>query len=447
MIDIEKAIIGKLLANTKEIETIYKDLQPEMFETEILGRMYYLIRQGYDTHEEVDLVTIRTKLADKFPQDLIMSAIKACMTAEVGSGSIKTYSDSLVSAYKSRRLNKFLNSIEITPMNVKEQIRAITQVCENIESGKSNRSHSMAEIVKAHKDSYFTGVKPDRLNMGFETLDNALGGVERGDVVVIGARPAVGKSALATQIATSFVNQGKRVGYYNLEMLERQVYERFVTNLSKISIKRLRSGEKANEEERRRFNKANEILSQQTNLVVTTGGGKTVSEIRAEVRHMDYDVLIVDYLQLVLSDNQYRGNRVAEVGAISKAFKSLAMELNITIVLLSQLRRPMGEEKETKEPTMADLRESGDIEQDASVILLLWNTDKNDKKKKGIKIEKNRQGELMKEALEFDGEHMQFKEAGELENSTAMPKAKGSRNKSNDLESPFHSSTSGLPFA
>ena len=117
-------------------------------------------------------------------------------------------------------------------------------------------------------------------------------------------------------------------------------------------------------------------------------------------------------MQLLKADNTYRGNRAAEVGEISRAIKNLAMELNIPIIALSQLNRAsMG--RDDKEPTMSELREAGNIEQDASVIMLLWNIDENDKSKKGCKIEKNRQGECGKIVMRFNGDTMRFEETDE----------------------------------
>ena len=127
---------------------------------------------------------------------------------------------------------------------------------------------------------------------------------------------------------------------------------------------------------------------------------------------MGYDVIIIDYLQLLKADTTYRGNRYAEVGAISKAIKALAMELDIPINALSQLNR-VSEMRETKEPTMAELREAGDIEQDASVIILMWNLSQDDKSKKGCKVEKQRQGQTGKVVMNFNGDLMKFEETDE----------------------------------
>ena len=120
------------------------------------------------------------------------------------------------------------------------------------------------------------------------------------------------------------------------------------------------------------------------------------------------DVIVVDYLQLLMPDNRYSG-RNEEVASISRGLKSVARDLNTHVIALSQITRA-SESRDTKEPTMAELRESGAIEQDASNIIMLWNLSDNDKGAKGAKIEKNRQGMTMREAMEFDGDHMKFVE-------------------------------------
>ena len=145
--------------------------------------------------------------------------------------------------------------------------------------------------------------------------------------------------------------------------------------------------------------------------ILISSGAKSVSEIRNECRHQELDCIIIDYLQLVKADIRYQ-SRASEVGAISKAIKALAMELNIPIIALSQLNR-VSEIRETKEPTMGELREAGDIEQDASIIILLWNLDTEDICRKGLKVDKNRQGELGKIVYRFDGGEMKFIETDE----------------------------------
>ena len=221
-------------------------------------------------------------------------------------------------------------------------------------------------------------------------------------MIVIGARPGVGKSAFTSQIILEMAKAGKRIGFYNLEMSEKQVYERLLSNQSGIRLNRIRRAIQFLGDERERFERANKTLGKMDILI--SSGTKSVSEIRNECRHQELDCIIIDYLQLVRADTRYQ-SRASEVGAISKAIKALAMELNVPIIALSQLNRT-SEMRETKEPTMGELREAGDIEQDASIIILLWNLDNEDKTRKGLKVDKNRQGELGKIVYRFDGNEM-----------------------------------------
>ena len=195
-------------------------------------------------------------------------------------------------------------------------------------------------------------------------------------------------------------------------MQNKQMYERFIVSESGIGLTRLRRAVRFLGDEEERFDKANETLEKAENIVITSAGSKSVGEIRSESKHMDYDIIIIDYLQLLKAESTYRGNRTAEVGEISRAIKNLAMELNIPIIALSQLNRAsVG--REDKEPTMSELREAGSIEQDASVIILLWNLDEKDSTKKGCKIEKNRQGQNGKVVMRFNGDYMRFEETEE----------------------------------
>ena len=150
-------------------------------------------------------------------------------------------------------------------------------------------------------------------------------------------------------------------------------------------------------------------------MYLHSGPVKT-SEIRSECKYLGLDYIVIDYLQLMQSDQWYP-NRVNEVGAISKAVKAIAMDLKVPIILLSQLNRT-SETRTTKEPELQDLRESGDIEQDASFVMFLWNMDEDDVTRKGSKLAKNRQGELVKVELSFDGARMTFSEVGGAGNFT-----------------------------
>lgn len=411
-ISAEQNIIGSLLMDSSCIDKMYNRLNAEMFTSQVLGRIYLEFQRGYDNHYPVNVVVLEQKLrSDNFPSEFLMQEIKECISNTITSATVETYIGVVESDYKARVLENLLNSIKVSPDKINEQIGILQNELEALQDNRQTRSKTLAEITRENKDKYFRDNKLPRMNIGFAQLDDLLGGLEGGDMIVIGARPGVGKSAFVTQITSFLAKLGKRVGFYNLEMQEKQVYERFVVSESGISLTRLRRAIRFLGDEEERFNKANEILESKENIVLTTGS-KAVSDIRIESRHMGYDIIIIDYLQLLKPDKTYKGNRYAEVGAISKAIKALAMELNIPIIALSQLNR-VSEAKDTKEPTMSELREAGDIEQDASVIILLWNLSQDDKSKKGCKIEKQRQGKTGKVVLNFNGDLMRFEETEE----------------------------------
>lgn len=409
----EQSVIGSLLMNQECIADVYSILEPQMFTDELFGKVYHEYQKAYDNNYELSFSDIEQKLrSDSFPSEIIMERLKTCLSSTITSVFIKRDANVIVNDYKAHRLDKFLNSIKVSPTNLKEQIRALQEELEVLQDKRQEKSKTLAEIAKENKGNYFKEREVKTLYLGFDKLDELLGGLEGGDMIVIGARPAVGKSAFVTQITSNLAKQGKRIGFYNLEMQNKQVYERFVVSESGIGLTRLRRAIKFLGDEEERFNKANETLEKAENIVITSGAAKSVSDIRSESRHMDYDIIIIDYMQLLKAEATYRGNRAAEVGEISRAIKNLAMELNIPIIALSQLNRA-SEMKETKEPTMAELREAGNIEQDASVIMLMWNLDSDDRTKKGCKVEKNRQGNTGKVVMRFNGDLMRFEETNE----------------------------------
>ena len=409
----EQQVIGSLLMDNGCMSDIYGLLESDMFFDRYLAQIYREFQRAYDRGCKLTIPDIEQKLrSDDFPSELIIQILSNCLLSTTTSAYIKENANVIVNDYKAHRLNNFLNTIKVSPANLKEQIRALQEELEVLQDKQQEKSKTLAEIAKENKCNYFKEREVKPLYLGFDKLDELLGGLEGGDMIVIGARPAVGKSALVTQITSNLAKQGKRIGFYNLEMQNKQVYERFVVSESGIGLTRLRRAVKFLGDEEERFNKANEALEKSENIVITSGGAKSVSDIRSESRHMDYDIIIIDYMQLLKAETTYRGNRAAEVGEISRSIKNLAMELNIPIIALSQLNR-VSETKDTKEPTMAELREAGNIEQDASVIMLMWNLDTNDRTKKGCKVEKNRQGNTGKVVMRFNGDLMKFEETNE----------------------------------
>lgn len=407
----EKSVIGCLLMDNKELYKVYDTLKPDMFHDPVLKEIYREIIKMYDIGQPANLVTITQAVeSESYTRQYIGQVLKECALLPLTSAELKSYGNSIVKDYKAETLRKILSQTQVSAAGVEYQIADLIQELESLKRSEKSKSKKLSTIVGDYEDQYFREKKEAKLYTGFSKLDDITGGLEGGDVIVIGARPGVGKSAFTSQIILEMAKAGKRIGFYNLEMSEKQVYERLLSNQSGIRLNRIRRAIQFLGDEKERFDKANRTLEEMDILV--SSGTKSVSEIRNECRHQDLDCIIIDYLQLVRADTRYQ-SRASEVGAISKAIKALAMELNVPIIALSQLNRT-SEMRETKEPTMGELREAGDIEQDASIIILLWNLDNEDKTRKGLKVDKNRQGELGKIVYRFDGNEMRFQETEEV---------------------------------
>lgn len=400
----EQALIGALMMEPRAIKDC-GSIRPDMFVDALLGRIYLEFLRAHDFGYQANLVTLAANIADVSQAELL-SKLKECSDSSVTSTAAGEYADVIKNAYKARTATQIINAVQFHPSAVEKQIGETVNALEALQEDDRPKAKSLSEIVDEMAPGCFVDREQNFLYTGFTRLDECLGGLEGGDIIVIGARPAVGKSAFVTQILTNMGIQGKRVLLYNLEMTNKQMYERLVSRQSGIMMNRIRQGKAFLGDEKERFQKANTELKRLD--VWISSGVKSVGEIRRECQHMGADCIIIDYLQLIKTERHY-ANRVSEVGDISKAIKSLAMELNRPIIVLSQLNRA-SEGRQTKEPTMSELRESGDIEQDASVVMLLWNLSEENERYKGVKVEKNRQGKTAKFQMEFVGEEMSFKE-------------------------------------
>ena len=435
----EQGVIGCVLIDNNSLYGVYNKLKPEMFASEFAQDCYAEMIAMYDRGENVNILSLSQALENrKLDPDDIRACLKDCISSAPTSVMMKSYADSVIKMWRSRKAKELFYHISFAPKDIDNTISEVLARLEELQGNKEVRSKSLKQIVKENRDNYFNeNVGKNLVKTGFYKLDDCLGGLEGGDITIIGARPGVGKSAIVTQIIGQMAKKGYRVGYFNLEMNESQVYERFVSRLAELSLTRVRRAKSLLGGEEEAFNKANEEMAVYDVIIST--GSKSVSEVKAESRHQRFDVIIIDYLQLIKADRKY-ANRASEVGDISKSIKGLASELHVPIIILSQLNR-VSEHNETKEPTMAELRESGDIEQDASNIILMWNVSDKNRSFKGLKVEKQRQGETMKEGLQFDGEHMSFRERQEsfdkfISFVKSMDKGDGFQSVGDD-ESPF----------
>lgn len=412
----ERAVIGSILMDPDSIAKVSEDLRAEMFENEVYRQTYAEAVKSYAIGDPINLVSLAPRLhVENFGDDDVYQELRDCFESTVTSVEIVSYAKVLINEYKSREMYRLFNKFKAKPDDVDKQLGELMTELEALQqTGKHSKLKPFAEVVDEQEKEHFVDRPDIGIKFGMELLDDALVLLEPGDVMVIGARPAVGKSAFVTQIISTLSAEGKNGALYNLEMSEKQVYERMLSRMSGIELKRVRKAKAYLSDERKRVELANKEL-REYNMYLHSGPVKP-SEIRSECKYLGLDYIVIDYLQLMQSDQWYP-NRVNEVGAISKAVKAIAMDLKVPIILLSQLNRT-SETRTTKEPELQDLRESGDIEQDASFVMFLWNMDEDDVTRKGSKLAKNRQGELVKVELSFDGARMTFSEVGGAGNFT-----------------------------
>lgn len=413
----EKGLIGCLLLDENCIDEVAPYLTQGMFTDKLYGEIYEIYRRGFEAGEKVNEIAIRWELGDLYSEDYLNQALVDCADSVLSTTEIKSYLEIVIKDFKASQADNLIQHTQIKGTSVIKDVTDIISGLQAIIDEDTNKSRSVSEITKNVKDSYFCEGRTGGVKTGFYKIDDLIGYLERGDLIVIGARPGVGKSALVMQMASNMVKQGLKIAFYNMEMSEEQIYERLLSYLTGLGVTRIKRAINYTNNEQELVDNANAILENDyKNLIIITGS-KTMSQIRAECRHKDYDVVIVDYLQLIIPETTYKGNRFAEVGEISRDLKALAREKNIPVIALSQLNRVSDE---TKEPTMNELREAGNIEQDASVIMLMWNTNQ-ERTEKGFKVDKNRQGKTGKIDLKFDGSKMKFADGSEWEDSTDYP--------------------------
>lgn len=399
----EKQIIGSLLLDQSRIEEMHL-INSEMFVDPVLGKIFSLYEHA-DGKEINQLVIIPRITSTTLPEPMAKKLIAEIVSEHDSGISDRSSANAIYDSYRVRKFNEMISHTRLNSSNIdsaldeyKAAIEGLTRT-DDVPVGKT-----LSELTQ-YKDEYFKEHKRNLFNLGFAKLDKAIGGMDGGDVIIIAARPAVGKSAFALQIIRKFGKDGYKVGYFNLEMSEKQIYERSVAASSGIDMTRIRLATNYLNDEALKFEEGNKVLETETNVEVISGK-QTIDSIRVIQKKENYQVVVIDYLQLIQSTGK-RPNRASEVGDISRGLKAIAMDYRIPVIALSQLNRA-SELNKDKEPSMSELRESGDIEQDASVILMLWNPNPEDLSEKKIKVEKSRNGYTDRQTLYFDGKHMTF---------------------------------------
>ena len=429
-LEAEQSVLGSLLINKDAVIKIADKLSANDFYKDAHAAIFQSMLQLYENREPVDVLSLTNKLEEKKLLEKIggRSYLASLANAVPTAANVLSYAEIV---RKKSVLRRLINaSSEITAMGYKEDTEDVSKLLDQAEQklfGVSQHflknifvpinnvlSEAFERIDELHKQSG----KLRGLPTGFTDLDNILAGLQKSDLVILAARPSMGKTSLALDIARQTAIKNKSsVGMFSLEMSKEQLVDRILCSEAGVDFWKMRTGKlsnRENDDDFPRIGHAMGVLSE-TNIYIDDSATANVMELRTKARRLQaesgLDLIIIDYLQLMEGRNQE--NRVQEVAEITRALKGLARELNLPVLALSQLSRAV-EQRPNAIPKLSDLRDSGSIEQDADVVLFIYREEmyKKETERKGIAdiiIAKHRNGPTGIVNLFFDETRVTFK--------------------------------------
>lgn len=427
-IEAEEAVLGSLLIDADAIIRIATILRSEDFYREKHGWIYEAILDLHERREPVDLLTVCDELERREQLDEVGGTVFVTSLVNAVPTSIHAehYARIIERAATRRRLIDAAGQIAALAYQEADDVGEVVDRAEQLLFGVSERriSRDLVPIKQVLSDyydriEYLTRHQGEVIGIptGFTDIDRLLGGLQRSDMIILAARPSVGKTSLALSMAhNAALKFGQRVAFFSLEMSSEQVVQRLISAETGIDSQKLRQGKIA-DEEWARFMKATSDLSE-THLYIDDTPGISAMELRTKARRLQaefgIDLVVIDYLQLMRGDTRSE-NRVQEISSISRSIKALARELNVPILALSQLSRGV-ESRTDKRPILSDLRESGALEQDADVVIFiyrdeLYNENTERKNIADVIVAKHRNGPTGVVSLYFKKELAQFREA------------------------------------
>jgi len=390
-LEAEQSVLGSLLLDQNAVINIGDVLKPEDFYKETHKVIYQAMLSLFERREPIDPLSLTNILNERKQLELVggREYLMDLTNAVPSAANVGHYAT--IVRKKSTLRNLLYASHQITQLGYDEsddvdalldqaeqKLFAISQrsLRQNFISIKSVLHDTFERIEKLHQgDGRLRGI-----STGFFDLDDKLSGLQASDLVVIAARPSVGKTSLAMDLARHMaVVEKKSVGIFSLEMSKEQLVDRLLCTQAGVELWRMRTGKLSQSPEHDDFPRIGHAMGElsEANIFIDDGANVNIMEIRTKARRLaaeqGVDCIIVDYLQLMEGRSNRNGdNRVQEVAEITRALKSIARELNIPVVALSQLSRAVEQQQGAAIPRLAHLRESGTIEQDADVVLFIY---------------------------------------------------------------------------
>lgn len=415
-VEAEQAVLGSMFLSKYAIQKAVESLSKESFFLEKHGKIFETIKELFDNGIAVDITTVTDKLKDKKilteigGVDYLTDILDQTPTASNADYYIKIVEDKSVLRVlidETATITKLAmdNELPINEILDKSESR-ILSVVKNRKSSEFKTMPGILNNVQQNLEKLANNKgKISGLSTGYYDLDEITDGFHENELIIMAARPAMGKSALAINIATNAaMNSKKSVVIFSLEMSAEQIASRMVSSVGQIDNNKLKRGDLQTSD----WQRVNEAISQLSglNIYIDDTSGVTIGDIKAKCRRIanqdpNLGLIVIDYLTLITGNGKYGGNRQQEVSEISRSLKTLALELKIPVLTLAQLSRTP-ELRENKRPVLSDLRESGSIEQDADIVTFIYRDDyynpenaiDENMSKVEVIVKKNRSGNL-----------------------------------------------------
>ncbi|MBO8183632.1 MAG: replicative DNA helicase [Archaeoglobus sp.] len=403
-IDAEQSILGSILITNDSIEEVIETIQPEMFYLKSHQVIYRKMIELYNEDKPIDLITLPEKLGEQLEKVGGVQYLTDLVSSVPTTANIKIHANILVEKYKYRKLIEAGKKLqEIGYEEQEDGIDEAEKIVLDIQGKLQKRNFYLAKdiapkVLQEVQEQIENKGQLPGISWGFEDIDIMTGGLIRSDLIVIGARPSMGKTSFALEVVRNIaIEKRKPVAIFELEMSKEQLIKRLACIQALIDTEKVKLGTIEFESPLyNRLLKAFELIYNSPILIDDTPGIR-IGEIRSKARKMkrifgDLPVIVIDYLQLMGGE----GSRREVIEYNSRKLKELAKELNSTIILLSQLSRSC-EQRENKRPVLSDLRETGAIEQDADLVAFLYrdeyyNPDTSEKGVAEFIIRKQRDG-------------------------------------------------------
>ncbi|WP_425516015.1 replicative DNA helicase [Ligaoa zhengdingensis] len=424
-LEAEQSVLGAVLVDPSCLTRVLEFIKPECFYRKQHVELFGILLRMFTSGQPIDVVTVleQVKSEEVFPSE---QEAKVYLTQLVQivptTANVEAYAQIVQEKYYVRCLIDTARDIMENARDVSYDAKTLLDTAEQrifeIRKGRETRGlQRISEIIISTYDHLQQLSGEDRsqhlgLPSGFTQLDNLITGLNRSDLILLAARPAMGKTSFALNIAANVAKKGKTVAVFSLEMSKEQLVQRILSSEARVQSHLLRTGNLSGDDWTR-LAEAAEILSKAP-LYIDDSTGITIAEMKARLRRMkDLGLVVIDYLQLMSSGRRIE-NRVQEVSEITRSLKILAKDLDVPVITLSQLSRgPEMRGLDARRPVLSDLRESGSIEQDADLVLFLYrdayyNKDTEDQNVAECIVAKNRHGETDTVKLHWDGQYTLF---------------------------------------